>query len=397
LALPGLGLIAVLARRGQRPLRALTVLAIAAAIGAYWYWVNLARVGNPFGRIAEQRVPLDAIAAISRVVRLGLDTIELPGAVGLDGLLYVGAAALLAAFAFVTPGSWRVRGTRATIAAVATLAPLALVPSGHLLLHASQKFFFEIGRTDVGYLDSQRSSTKASPIFSWYGPLGVLLTVFSCVLVFRAVRRREMPAAALPLSIAPVVWITLVGIAIPYFEWNGRFTMGGFALATATWGVVLRLPPLAWGAAALAAVTALLAFVHLHDKPSGLRLLEPTAERSVWSEPRWTVQATDHPDLRALYRFVDQKVPSTARLSLEPWRFPGESNENRRLPAFPFFGPSLSRTIIFADSISHAQDAKVDWAILRSDQTGACARGWKSVFRQYGWVVLRRAPGSRCR
>lgn len=406
LALPALAFIAVATRR-RRPTAALAALASAAAIGAYWYWINLVRAGDPLGSnagvgakgsggISGGRVSSDAVAAIARVIRLGLASIELPGAIGLDRLLYVAAAALLVVVAFITRGSTRERGARAALAATATLAPLALVPLGRLLLRGSQKFFFEVGRPDVGYLDSQRSATKASPIFSWYGPLGVLLTLVSCAFVIRAVRRRQLPGVVLLLAAAPALWIVLVGIVIPYAEWNGRFAMGGFALAAATWGVVLRIRPLAWATAAVALLTTTLAFVHLHDRPSGLRLIEPTAERSVWSQPDWNVEATDHPALRALLRFVQLNVPSHTRLALEPNVWPGGSNEGGWLPVFTFFGPHLSRTIVFADSIRAARDATADWAVLRDDGIGACVRGWDLRFRYDVWIVLRRTPGSRC-
>jgi hypothetical protein len=172
--------------------------------------------------------------------------------------------------------------------------------------------------------------------------------------------------------------------------------MGGFALAAATWGIVLRVPPLAWATAALAALTATLAFVHLHDKPAGVRILEATGERSVWSEPDWAVQGTDHPYLRALFRFVDQNVPSDARLALEPNVWPGGSDEGGNLPPFPFFGRDLSRTIVLADSIPAAREARADWAILRDDGFETCVPGWDVAFRYDVWVVLRRAPGARC-
>jgi hypothetical protein len=222
------------------------------------------------------------------------------------------------------------------------------------------------------------------------------LTLLSCALVVRAVRRRQLRAIALPLAAAPALWIVLVGVVVGYAEWHGRYTMGGFALATATWGVVLRVRPLAWATAAIAVVTTLLAFVHLHDRPSGLRLIEPTSERSVWTQPDWNIEATDHPNLRALLRFAELNVPRDARLALAPNVWPGGSNEGGYLPPFPFFGPHLSRTILFADSTQAAREAKAHWAILRDDTTGGCASGWDEVFRYDVWLVLRRAPDSRC-
>src|SRR5207244_10810607 len=185
---------------------------------------------------------------------------------------------------------------------------------------------------DVGDVDGRRSASEASPIGAWCGPLGVLLTLAAIVVVVRAVRRGRLPPAAAVLSVAPVLWIALIGLAVPYSEWNGRYAMAGFALGAATWPVVLRPRPLAFAAITVAALTTVLSFVHLHDKPSGLRLIESTSERSGWSLPDWAVQATDHPNQRALYRFVERSMPSRTRLDLQPVRFPWNRNVGGLVP-----------------------------------------------------------------
>jgi hypothetical protein len=395
LALPGLAVVALAARR-HRPLVALPVLGLCVIVGGYWYAFNLAEGRDPFGGIGGERVKLDAVAAAARVVRLGLDSIELPGAIGLDRLLYLGAALLLTVLALVGSDSLQTRMRRAGIASAATLAPLLLLPVGRLLVRASQKFFFEIGRSDVGYLDSGRSLTKASPIFSWYGPLGFLLTLLSFALVVREVRRRKLPRVALALAAAPAIWIVLLGVGVPYWEWNGRYVMGGFVLGAATWSVALRARPLAWAVAAIASLTVTLSFVHLHDRPSGLRLIEPTHETSVWSEPSWSVQATDHPDERAVFRFVDRHIPSNARLALEPVVWPVREHVQGEMLAYPFFGRDLSRKVFLADSIERAGAVQADWAILRDDGIPSCVPGWPRVFRHDVWIILKRAPGFGC-
>jgi hypothetical protein len=394
LALPGLALVAFTARR-HRPLAVLGVGALAAAAGGYWYAYAHFEEQGPQGSISNERGgQADVVTVLGRSIRLALAAVELPGAVGLDKLFYVAAAAVLAVIAFRRSGSVRERATWAAIACGLTLAPLVLVPAGSLVLRASRKAFFELGRSDAGNLDASRSATKASPIFSWYGPLGVLLTLLACVLVVRAVRERQLPGVALVLAAAPFLWIVLLAIAVPYWEWNGRYTMGGFVLATATWAFSLRMQPVAWAAAALSALTVTLAFVHLHDRPSGLRLIEPTAERSVWTEPDWAVQATDHPDLRAVFRFVDRKVPPDVRLAIQPRVWPMRENVGKELLAYPFFGRDLSRTVLLAESLRQATAAKADWAILRGQTGASCVRGWRRVFRYDVWSAFRRT--ARC-
>jgi hypothetical protein len=390
IALPGLALLALLARR-FRPLHVLAVLAVSAALGCYWYAVNLASGRDFFGGVRGEGVGLDVVAAIARVLRLALASIELPGAVGLDRLLYVAAAGLLALLAFRTRGSVRARGIRAAVAAGATLLPLVLVPLDRLLVRASQKILGE-----VAYLDPDRSATKASTLFSWYGPAGALLTVLACVVVVRAVRRGRLPAVALAVAAAPVLWVVLVGIGVPYWEWNGRYAMGGFAVGAAAWGLVARFPPLLWATAAVAVLSTSLAFVHLHERPSGLRLLEPTDETSVWTQPDWAVQATDNPHLRAVYRFVEERVPWDAHVAVEPNVWPGGTNAGGNMQPYPFFGPDLSRTVSLADTADEARAAGADWAVLRDARREPCSPGWRLSFRYGLWVVLRRDPDAAC-
>jgi hypothetical protein len=387
LALPGLALVTLTARR-HRPLVVLAVGAISAGVGAYWYVFGHLEPGEAPGSLSDQRGgQADLVTVLGRAIRLALAAVELPGAPGLDRLFYVAGAIVLAAVAFLGAGSLRARATRGALASAFALAPLVLVPLGDLILRATRKTFFELGRPDVGNLDADRSATKASPIFSWYGPLGVLLTVLACVLIVKEVRRRQLPLVAIVLAASPVIWIGLLAIAVPYWEWNGRYTMGGFALGTATWAVVFRVRPLAWGTAAVALLTVTLSFINLHDRSSGLRLIEPASEPSVWSQSDWSVQATDHDDLRSVLRFVDMKVPGDARLAIEPSVFPVREVVRGELLAYPFFGRDLTRTVFLAHSLERATAVRAEWAILR-DGTGR--RCWRRVFRYDVWNVFRR-------
>jgi hypothetical protein len=388
LAVPMLIVLAALAR----PTRAQRVAAVATgtALGMYWYAANVVREGNPLGSIAGERVGFDLFAALARILRLTLAAIELPGAVGLDRLLYVVAAVVVVAL--LASRNYPQSVTGALVAGAAMLTPLVLVELGHVLTRGYLKLFYEVGRPDL-YVDPNRSFTKASPIFSWYGPLGVFLTLLAAGLVGRLAQRRELRREAVVLAAAPVYWIVAIGLFIPYFEWNGRFAMGGFALAAATWGLVYRLRPIAWAAAIVAVITAGLSFIHLHDKPSGLRLLEPVDVPSVWTQPDWVVQGS-RPHMRALLRYVRGHVPDHARLALYPEHYPGPGDPRGDLEPFPFFGPNLSRTILFASTADEALAKGADWAVLHS--TPDCLTRWRSGFRFDGWVVLRRSSWQTC-
>ena len=389
LALPALVVIA--AARAQRRAAAVAVVCAATGVGAYWYISNLVREGDPSGGNAYQRAELEPVAALMRIIRLGLAAFELPGAPGLDRVLYVAAAVVVGGLILAGRGRFEQRVRRALVAAAVVLMPLVAVELGRLLLRGYLKAFRELGRPDVAFLDPNRSFTKASPVFSWYGPLGVLLTLFCVFVVYRAVRRRAMRPLALLLVSAPVIWIVLLGIAVPYYEWNGRYTMGGFALATATWGTVKGLRPVAWGAVAVAALASGLSFVHHHDKPSGVRLLEPDHRQSVWTQPDWKIQG-EQPQMRAVLRFVGGHVPGDVRLALAPIRLPGPGYPGGHIQPFPLFGEDLSRELVFARSPDEARAAGADWAILH--RTRACEPGWRRVYVYGGWMVLRRSDSS---
>jgi hypothetical protein len=391
LALPGLALVALVARR-QRTLVVLGVGALAVLVGAYWYVYAHFAPGEAPGRISDARGGQGGvITVVGRSIRLMLAADELPGAVGLDRLLYVLAATVVIA---VAAASGRRRA--GVIAGALTLAPLALVPVGEGILRGTRKFFFEIGHSGVGNLDSHRSATKASPIFSWYGPLGVILTLIAIFLAVRAVRRGALPAVTIVVASAPIIWIVLLAIAVPYWEWNGRYVMGGFALGSAAWASALRIPAVAWASAAIAALAVGLAFVHQHDRPSGLRLIEPTHERSVWTQPAWGVEATDHPDLRAVLRFFDEHVAKDARVGVEPSVFPAQGVVRGEMLAYTFFGTGLDRHVDLTDSATRAHRRGDGWAVLRAPHARDCPAGWRTAFRYENWVVLRSTSSPRC-
>jgi len=391
LSLPGLALVA-LAAHGRRAIRILAIAGIGVVAGAYWYWFDLTR-GNGFsGGVSSERVGPDVAAAVSRISRLLLDTVELPGAIGLERLWFVVAAVVVAGVALV-----RRKPRDAAIAAAFTLAPLVLVPIVHLLARGTQKAFLEVGRRDVAFLDVNRHSTKASPIYSWYGPASVLLTLLALALIIRGVRRRSVARVAIVLALAPLIWIVLLGVAVPYWEWNGRYAIGGWALGCAAWAIALRIRPVAAATVALATITATLAFVHQHDRASGARLLAADHEPSVWSLPSWSVQATDHPVYAQLLEFVARNVPRDARIAIQPyvWPHPTFTSSSPVLP-YPYFGPGLTRTVLFADSPARARALHAGWALLLRREFSGCAAGWRPALTIDQWVMLQVAPGHRC-
>jgi hypothetical protein len=396
IALPGLLLVALVAQQGAARRRALAGVGLGVLAGGYWYVVNLWRTGDLFGGFPDdQRGGHDPIVWLGRFDRLLLDALELPGAVGRDRLFFPIAAVVVLAVGLAVARTRRGRRT-AVLAAVLTLVPLLVLPARDVLLHAHQKAWYELGHADLGDLDPGRNGTKAGTLFTWYGPVGALLVLGIGALVIVRVRRRSLPPVAVVLAAAPVLWVAGIAVAVTYFEWNGRFAMGGFALAAATWGLVLDLRPAAWAAVAVSAVTVGLTLVHYDEKPSGLTLLEHTGARSVWTSPRWEVQGIV-PALGTLIRRTDEKIPAGSTIAVWPSPFPEAGQRGIQLLPFPLLGTGLERKLVYARDATAAERAGAGWLILPDDALTHCSDGWRKAFvAEPRWIVFERSPGARC-
>jgi hypothetical protein len=282
------------------------------------------------------------------------------------------------------------------VAAALALLPFLVLPVRDGLLRVHQKAWHELGRSDLGNLDPGRSGTKAGTLFTWYGPVGAMLVLVLGVVVIRRVRRGALPPVATVLALAPVLWVAGVAVAVTYFEWNGRFAMGGVALAAATWGVALEFRAVAWAVVAVSAVTVGLTLVHYDEKPSGLRLLESTGARSVWSQPRWQVQGIV-PSLGTLIRLTDERIPAGDRIAVWPSPFPEEGGRGIQLLPFPLFGTGLEREVVYARDAATADRLGAGWLVLPDDSLTRCADGWRRAFSAPPrWIVFERAPEARC-
>jgi Glycosyltransferase family 87 len=395
-ALPVLLALALVVR--PRRVAALAALAVGCVAGSAWYLVNAVETGKLLGGFpAEERGSKDLPSILARTMRQLIDTIGLPGAVGRDRWLFVAAALIVLAAGLVAArrGRWSVRA--AALAAALTVSPLLLIPTERVLVRGYQKWWYALGRSDLGGIDPGRDIARAGVMFTWYGPIGLLLTIAAAVVVVRRLTEQRTSPAALVLVCAPLPWIVALSIAVTYFEWNGRFTMGAFVLAAATWGLLLDIRPLAWAATAVAALTLALTLVHFDEKPSGLRLLQSTDRTSVWSTPRWVLQTTGvgHGDL---IRYADEHIPAGARVAIWPSPTPSGGAVGTP-PPFPFLGryPAITRTVVYATSPRQAAADGADWAILPLRLARGCSPGWSTAFTTAGaWRILRRTPSIGC-
>jgi hypothetical protein len=390
---PGIPLllaIAWLARPASHRRARLAAVAAGAVVGAFWYVVNLAETGTWNGHVTEGiHVDRSIAAVIARVVRIGIEFIDLSGGNGADRWLYAVAAVvvlLVAAVLAFRRGRARTTIAAGAIAAVLTLVPLVLVPLAHGLIRAYFKAWIELGRRDLADLDSGRDITKAASNFSWFGPLGSVLFVCAGVLAILAVRRGRLDRMAALCVLAPIYWLVAFSVLFFYQDWVGRFFVFPIALAAATWGIVLRWRPAGWAVTAIAATTVLLTVANDAKRPSGLPLLERGKPRSIWTTPRWTGDAL-RDDYAAPIRFLDERLPSSAEIGLAIT--PSD-------PVYPFFGTDLGHRVSFVYE-DDREAPGVDWVFVRPANRTSLCPAWKTALRTPdGWRILHRTAGRTC-
>jgi len=268
LGLPLLALLGAFLYPRRRWPALILVGASGAALGSYWYLINLAKTGRLGGRFAEANHAVvvgkgstySLAGTVAHVLRLAIDAVDPSGSVGRDRLLYLVAAAAILVLGL---RARRRAGAVKTGAAVALAAlPLAFRPVQHELLHAYQKIWVSLDRPNLAFLGFDKHLTLASPFQSWYGPAGLLLVLAGFVLVWSALRRRSVPRVGALLALAPVIWLVLQAVTTYYSNWDGRYTIFAVALGAVVWGLVLPIRPLEWAATGIAVTALVLALVH---------------------------------------------------------------------------------------------------------------------------------------
>jgi len=385
----------------SRRWRALGAFVGAVAIGGYWYWWNLAREGTPLGETAsDQRGGTDPLAMLARMLRIGVNAFDLPGAVGADRWLYPIAAlvVIVVVAGLALRDRRRVPRDLALTAIVIAAVPLIL-PLGRLVERAYQKLFITAGHLDLASLDTDRVETVASSMQSGAGPVGLVLFVVATAALIGAIGRRDLDRRVVAFALAPIAWVVLIGAGVAYFRWNARFTLPGFALAAMTWGIVLRTRWLALATTVVAAVTLALSFVHFFEKPAGIRLLAPRSERSAFTTPRPDQMAWD-PRVVPLLRYLDRDLPQAASVASFPVFYPRrrdlQPDDAPELLTYLLFGRHLDRHVDIALDPAAAARAGAEYYLAPTETLAACVTGWNPVAERSNWTILRRMPGRVC-
>jgi hypothetical protein len=311
---------------------------------------------------------------VAHTLRLAIDAVDPSGSVGRDRLLYAIAAAAILVLGL---RARRRAGAASWVLAPAALAavPLAFRPVQHELLHAYQKLWVSLSRHNLAFLGFDKHPTRASPFQSWFGPLGLLLVLTCFVLVWIALRRRELPRVAVLLALAPVVWIVLQAVTTFYSLWDGRYLIFAVALGAAVWGLVLPIRPLAWAATGIAVTALALALVHYDEKPSGVSVLGGAAPTSVWDMSRAQVLARWlHPGETSVVATLEREARKGDTIALAI---------RREDVSYPYFGSRLDRRVVFLPQLPP------DWLVVAPGKPFTAPYGPRLVVNSHGWRLYR--------
>ena len=310
IGIPLLAAVAVLAPPSPAQRGRLLAVLVGAALGSYWYVVNWWQTGSWDGGFPYEALDRGVADTVARVLRSGLQFVELPGGAGSDRWLFV-VAAVLVALGLAIRGRSRV----AALVAAATAAAPVLTPD--VRRYADQAYvelWQALGRDELA-AEVGRDITRSASNVTWYGPLGAIMLALGLGSALIAVRRGGLPRVAALLAFAPLYWLLALSVLLFYQDAAGRFLMAPMAAAAASWGLVFRVRWAAWGLTGIAVTALALAVLNDTKRPSGLALLERPAPRSYFSEPRWRAQGREV-FVPELIRFVDERVPDDARIGL---------------------------------------------------------------------------------
>jgi hypothetical protein len=364
-------------------------IVLGAALGSYWYVVNLVDTGHLLG---DQSAQPDVTAAFRPAANLltaigtAVDTLDLSGAVGADIFVYAIAGLAVAAGLLVVRRLIRPASVAAIVAGVVAAAPpVVLGLTEHVGRPALVHLYNALGKPE-GYVPSGdtpiSSPTVASQTASWFGPLGLLLVIVTGVAAAVFYRRGRLQRYALILALAPAIWFVFIALTLSYNPWLGRFFIFPVALSAAFWGRALARPVAAWSAAALGVITLLLTLDHYDEKPSGLRLLDRSHVLSVWSMARWQAQSTHDPPLGPVLQFLDEQIPAKSSIALAL-----SVNDF----GYPAFGPHLQRHVAVVPFGSTAKSVQTHWLYASQERTGEIdAACWELVFRSTDGSVFSR-------
>jgi hypothetical protein len=406
LALPVLALVAAVAN----PIRRWPALAAAGlagiVLGAPWYIVNRVETGHFDGALtnATAQVQERTLIAIAPTIRRELySLVDFSGTRGID--LYRSPSSpfttfeeifgILALLALVVGAAWGIGAGRTRRglalgagAAVVIVLPAALVVVGDQFLRVWHEFWLVVGRPAIAEADSSwQWQMSSDPALSWFGPLAASLLVVGTAIVARETWRRHVAPVAVVLAVAPLLFVGVFAVLVPWDPWRGRFFVFSFALAAATWGSIERVRPALWGAVALAVLTLPLALLAMYTKP-----VAPWARETTTRSPPfvWTTSKADMLSYLAAGDAVTGAIAVVARAG--PGTVAAAMRENDFI--YPFFGDRRERTVLLVEHQGGAVPRDATWLVAAPGASIERCGRWQREYDRNGWVVERRLDSS---
>ena len=352
--------------------------------GSYWYVVNLSITGDASGGTSLDRGedPL-----LVRIGRSFADLFELSNGVG-DNVLSFPFWSVLAFGATVAIVMLVFGRRRRGLAGWVGLGAVVVVLSAALLVTWA-RVAYRVGLhalAALGVSTSSRSRLPAgyveSPMFSSFGIVFVLLFVVSVALVLCGWRGGPRPSPALGALAAVPIVVLSSSVALEYDSMRMRYLVFGVALASATFGIALRVRPVAWFSTALACVGTAILVTYFVPRPAGLNILP--GNRGLDTASRWLVQGSGGNGDPEAFRFLEKRVPADATLALA-LRF--------NTYVYPAWDAGLRRTVLFV-----AKDGTVPpeagWLAVGPSEPAHAARlaasGWRLQLASGGWRIFER-------
>jgi len=387
-------LLVVLVSRRRRFLDQVVIVVLGLSLGAVWYVVNLSQTRALDGGMTEatgQTADRQPALIVTRMVQMLLDSIELPGASPARNvaLIYLAAASLAIAAGVAFWRHHRQKGLSLGLASlVICLVPLLLLITGRWLSWLWRHGWEAVGRDDLaGRLEPFELSTLSDSSSTWYGLVGALIVSGGIILALRSTGSAR--ALRVTLAAAPIAFLVVLAVGVPFDPWRGRFFVFPIALATVAWGLAYRSRALAWASVGLTVVTLVLVAVNSYPKPFGVRLLAPAATESVLGKPRARVQTWTRPDgTDEVVEYFAKNVPSrtTVGLALGIDDF-----------SYPYFGADLGRTVRFIGASGSAADDDAWIVEAPGHEVVRCDAAWETALTtDTGYRVLRRISPDTC-
>jgi hypothetical protein len=384
-ALPVLGLFAIASQPLSRLPRTLVVGAVGLAAGSFWFVVNVVETGGPARGVGLDRGSDPLLERIRLSVEDLFEATETSGT-GPLGSPVSRLSALVLAAAIATALAVRGRRHASVAALLAGAFAFFAIPLLVRWVDIAGRALAQIGAAvGVGARPAERlpPGFYESAMHSSYGLAFIALFLGAGALVVADVARRRLgPVALVALAGVPLS-LLMTALLLAYDPQRMRYIAFSVALASAVFGVALRVRPLAWTAVGLTAVSVAVLVGYLIPRPASLALLpwNRDSERSA----RWFVQGGGGNGDGVAFRFMEEEIPADAVVALD-LAF--------NTFVYPAWDAGLRRTIVFVPEGGDAPD-DARWLVVGPSKAVArqqlATDGWKLELRSpQGWRIYRR-------